>query len=186
MNEATTDANPDPTQTTERRTTRNTNTDGTPQRHIERKRKKRKQNSEQETQTPEKRAQGIDSGHTSVWLKRFWKDINESVDKLIIIKRQDKPTMRPVWYLVQVDLDETNERRAQKTGEHHVRCCTRHFTDARKRLVRNCRFWPLIREIKPDGNFGDIVFIRPAKADETLAKKVCTRGWCQARSHESS
>ena len=49
----------------------------------------------------------------------------------------------------------------------------------KNRLVRNCRFWPLIREIKPDGNFGDIVFIRPAKVDETLAKKVWARGWYQ-------
>ena len=45
--------------------------------------------------------------------------------------------------------------------------------------MRNCKFWPLIREIKPDGNFGDIAVIKPPKVDETLAKKVRARGWHQ-------
>jgi hypothetical protein len=47
------------------------------------------------------------------------------------------------------------------------------------REVRNCRYWPLIREIKPDGNVGDIMFIRPNKVDEHLAKRPYTRGWYQ-------
>ena len=50
----------------------------------------------------------------SSWLKRTWNETNDSVDKLAIIKRQDKNNQRAAWYLVQVDLDEANERRARK------------------------------------------------------------------------
>jgi hypothetical protein len=98
----------------------------------------------------------------------------------MIIKRQEKPNLRAQWHLVQVDLDETNERQARRMGVYHVRYYVRHFADSRKRLVRNCKFWPLIREIKPNGEFGDIVVIRPQKVEETLAKRVYTRGWYQS------
>ena len=163
--------------------TRNTNPDGTNRNHIDRKRLKRKQNEDPDTQTPDKRTKRLETPRTSDWLKAFWKEINESVDKLMIIKRQDERNKRATWYVIQVDLDETNERRARKTGEYHVRYYIRHFTDAKKRLSRNCRYWPLIREIKPDGSFGDIVVIRPGKVDETLTKKVYTRGWYQSEAN---
>jgi hypothetical protein len=160
------------------RTSTNTNKDGTTRRHVDRRRLKRKQN-EQDTQTPEKRTKRMDSDHTSDWLKELWTEINASVDKLMIVKRKSKPTEREGWHLVQVDLDETNERQARKMGEYHVKYYVRHYADSKKRLVRNCKFWPLIRELKPDGSFGDILVIRPNKVEETLAKKVYTRGWYQ-------
>jgi hypothetical protein len=47
------------------------------------------------------------------------------------------------------------------------------------RLVRNCHHLPLIRELKPDGSFGDIVVINPDKVEETLAQRSHTRGWLQ-------
>ena len=109
---------------------------------------------------------------TSNWLKQTWKEMNESVDKLMIIKRQDKTNHQKSWYLVQVDLEETNERRARKTGEYHVRYYVQHYADSKKRLVRNCKFWPLIRVLNVNGDFGDIVVIRPAKVEDTLNKRV--------------
>jgi hypothetical protein len=54
-------------------------------------------------------------------------------------------------------------------GEYHVRYYRRHFAGAKKRLLRNCRFGPLTRELKPDGSFGDILIIKPHKVDETFA-----------------
>ena len=178
-NEAT--ENEDTNQRAELRTTRNTNSDGSHQNHQERKRLKRKQNDEHEIQTPDKRTKRMEADHTtSNWLKQTWQEMNESVDKLTIIKRQDKTNHQESWYLVQVDLDETNERRARKTGEYHVRYYVKHYADSKKRLVRNCKFWPLIRELKANGDFGDIVVIRPAKVEETLKKRVYTRGWYQS------
>jgi hypothetical protein len=117
---------------------------------------------------------------TTKWLKRFWNEIHEPVDKLFLLQQRDRRNRQAEWNLIQVDLDETNEQKVQRIGEDHVRCSVRHFGDAKKRLVRNCRFWPLICEIKPSGDFGDIVVIRPNKVEETLAKRPYTRGWYQS------
>jgi hypothetical protein len=50
-------------------------------------------------------------------------------------------------------------------------------------MVQNCRLWPLIRALKSDGLFGDAVVIKPSKAEETLAKQACTRGWHQSKTN---
>jgi hypothetical protein len=69
-------------------------------------------------------------------------------------------------------VDETNCRQAKTIGEHHVKHCTQNFIDAKKKSVRHCRHWSLIREIKqPSGKFGDVVVLQPSKVEETLAKK---------------
>ena len=112
-------------------------------------------------------------------MKTFWKEMTESVDKLMILKRADKKDKPAEWHLVQVDLDETSETQARRMGTYHVKYYVRQEKDSRTRLVRNCRYWPLIRELKPDGSFGDLVIIRPDKVEETLVKKTYTRGWYQ-------
>jgi hypothetical protein len=66
--------------------------------------------------------------------------------------------------MVEVDLEETNDRQARRLAEHHVKNHMRQFGDLEKRLVQNCRFWPVIRESKPDGNFEDIIVLhKPTK-----------------------
>lgn len=80
---------------------------------------------------------------------------------------------------MQVDLDDTNPRLAKDTGEYHTKYYIRNYTQAKKRTTRNCKYWPLIREIRPDGNFGAILMVRPDKVDELLAKKPFSRGWYQ-------
>jgi hypothetical protein len=160
-----------------------TTTGETKENSTDRKRKKRKQNDTQDTLTPEKRTKRLNSNRTSGWLKEVWKEINESVDKLMIIQRHDDRRGPATWHVVQVDLDETNERQARQRGEYHVRHYVRHYGDAKKRLVRNCRQWPLTREIKPSGDFGDIVVIKPQKVDATLRQRMCTRGWHQSEAN---
>jgi hypothetical protein len=99
----------------------------------------------------------------------------------IIQRPNEKNKHAPAsWHLVQVDTEETNNRQAKRVGEYHVKYYVRNAMDSRKRLVRNCRYWPFIREIKqPSGEFGDIIVLRPNKVEETLAKKPYTRGWYQ-------
>jgi hypothetical protein len=117
------------------------------------------------------------------FLREAWNHLQASTDKLFLIKRHDKSKWHKAaeWHLVQIDPDETNKRQARKLGEHHVRCYVRQFDDAKKKLVRNCQHWPLIREIKPDGYFGDIIVLKPSKAEETLRKRPHTRGWHQGK-----
>jgi hypothetical protein len=148
-----------------------------------RKKLKQKQQDE-EIMTAEKRArmEAETEITPAVFLKQTWTDIQASADKLFMIKRphdinQNNPAS---WHLAQVDVDERNYRQAKTIGECHVKHCTRNFTGAKKKLVRHCRHWSLIRKItQPSGNFGDIIVLRPSKVEETLAKKPRTRGWHQ-------
>ena len=134
--------------------------------------------------TAEKRAKTDEDTDTTpaAFLKEVWKNCQALADKLFIIKRpNDTNRSNSVsWYLVQVDLEETNNRQAKTSREHHLKYYLRNVMDAKKKIVRNCRHWPLIRAIKqPRGEFEDIIVLRPKKVDETLAKKPYTRGWYQ-------
>jgi hypothetical protein len=62
-------------------------------------------------------------------------------------------------------------------GEHNASHHTRQLAEVKKRLVQCfCRFWPLTRELKPDGSFRDTVVIKPNKVEDRLAKQACTHG----------
>ena len=98
----------------------------------------------------------------------------------MIITRQDERNQRVTRHLAQVDLDEMNKRRARKMGEHHARHHVWHFAEVKRRLVRNCRHWPLMRSLRPDGSCGDILFIKPSNVQETLVRRARARGWCQS------
>jgi hypothetical protein len=113
-----------------------------------RQRLKRKQ-TEDETKTAAKRAETDDDDEitTASFLKELWKDTQESADKMFIIQRPNEKNKHApaIWHLVQVDPEETNNRRAKTVGEYHVKYYVRNVMDSEKRLVRNCRYWPLIR-----------------------------------------
>jgi hypothetical protein len=143
-------------------------------------RKEQKRTRESETApTPRKRVKIIAHKTTKEYLKELWNEIQASTDKLFFIKRQDPRTQQTEWHLIQIDPDETDPQKAKRLGEYHARYYIREYENAKKRRVMECRFWPLIRELRADGNFGAIVMIRPNKVDEILAKKQYTRGWYQ-------
>jgi hypothetical protein len=139
----------------------------------ERLRTKKRRQRDEEVKTTAKRAKSNEDDRTpplliASFLKELWKDIQDSTNKLFIIQRPDERNRQAPasWHLAQVDAEETNNRQAKRIGEYHVRCYVRNALDSRKRLVRNCRHWPLTREIKqPSGEFGDIIMLRPNKLD---------------------
>ena len=148
----------------------------------ERKRQRGSQNNEEpKTATKRSKPDGEIEITLAVCLKTFWSDTQASSDKLFIAQRPNDRKRGPAsWHVVQVDLEETNNRQAKTIGEYHVKYYVRNVTDSKKNLVRHCRFWPLLREIKqPSGEFGDIIVLRPNKVEETLARRPHTRGWCQ-------
>jgi hypothetical protein len=187
-NEPTTDATTESTETvpttnaedatTRPKRKRSTTTTNRTQRTRQSQKKRTRENTD-ETNTPDKRIQQNTIRTTKKYLSVLWKDINRSRDKLFFIQRHDTSRPRPEWHLVQIDLDETNPRLAKATGEYHVKYFIRNYTQSKKRTTRNCKYWPLIRELRPDGNFGAILMIRPEKVDELLAKKPFSRGWYQ-------
>lgn len=137
--------------------------------------RERKEKKTDEILMPEKRLkmnpQLSDKEATKPFLKELWENVGDSVEKLFVVfERQDKPNKPADWHSAQIDLNELNNAQARQIGELHVRCWVRHFQDAKKRLTRSCRHWPLIRKIKPDGDFGDIMMLEPSKVEECLQK----------------
>jgi hypothetical protein len=144
-----------------------------------RKHRKRKRDIDTTTQTPETRAATTNIDTTKQYVSQLWKDIANSTDRLFFICRHEEGRPRAEWHLAQVDLDETNQRAAKTQGTYHVRYYIRHHIQSKTRVTRLCRYWPLIREIRPDGHFGDIIMIQPDRVEKHLAKKPLTRGWYQ-------
>jgi hypothetical protein len=141
--------------------------------------RKRTRTADNNVNTPDKRIRSHGITTTTKYLTTLWKDIELSQDKLFFIQRHDTGRPRPEWHLVQVDLDETNPRTAKQNGEYHVKYYIRNYQQSKRRATRACKYWPLIREIRPDGNFGAILMVRPDKVDELLAKRPTSRGWYQ-------
>ena len=102
----------------------------------------------------------------------FYKQTKESKDKLFIIAKTvgDKP--RKDWFIVQVDWDETIEDEAKTKGLYHVRWFMRHYIDASRRIVSECRFWPEVHELLPNDVLGAIQVVRPSeRIEQVLMKK---------------
>jgi len=84
----------------------------------------------------------------------------------------------PQWYIVQVNLAQTKQERAQLTGTYMVRWWRPHHDDGRWRPLPNCRFWPDIRTLHQDSTFGIGRAIKPQKAEATLRRNP-NLGWYQ-------
>jgi hypothetical protein len=102
-----------------------------------------------EMKTAAKRAKLSDDAEITPasFLKELWKDTQASADKLFIIQRPHETNKHAPasWHLVQVDPEETNNRQAKNIGEYHIKYYVQNVIDSKKRLVRNCRYWPLIQ-----------------------------------------
>lgn len=111
--------------------------------------------------------------------KSLWQQIRASKDKLFIIKDKDAVDPLFTWYVVQVDLDESVEQKARSLGEYHVRWFIPNQQEATKTITKKCAYWPWVKELKPDGNFGATIACRPKKAEALLRKRPYSYGWYQ-------
>ena len=110
----------------------------------------------------------------------LWHATRTSTDRLFFIAYAPPGFSSPQWYLVQVDLTQTDPQRAQSRGVYHLRWWIAHHTDAATAAPVDCRYWPEIRELRDDGTMGSRVPLRPYKGDATLAKNPHL-GWYQLR-----
>lgn len=109
----------------------------------------------------------------------LWQHVRASKDKLFIVKDKDAVDPLFTWYVVQVDLDETVKQRARQLGEYHVRWFIPNQQEAVKTITKKCAYWPWIKELRPDGNFGATIACRPKKAEALLRKRPHSYGWYQ-------
>ena len=107
---------------------------------------------------------------TGPTLRGLWKRIQLSKDKLFFIKRQLYGEQSARWYLVQVDLDETDPHAAKQVGRYHCKWYVRHVDDSREMATRNARFWPEIHVIR-DGVLAEMILVRPNKVATFLRDK---------------
>ena len=109
-------------------------------------------------------------------LTALYAKVKDSKDKLFFIKEG------PQWHLIQVDWDETRADQAREAGMYSVRWYTRHHVDAESRLTKDCRFWPLIRELNRDESFGAIRPVAPGKVTTMIkSSKRPELAWYQRK-----
>jgi hypothetical protein len=111
-------------------------------------------------------------------LDELWKAIEKSKDKLCIIRNaNDKGKYE--YHVVQIDLEETGERRAKQKGIYHTRFWIRNFKDSETMKVRQCRFYPLVRELLKGGWPGAMIMVGPTQIEKFLEKHHNKYFWYQ-------
>jgi hypothetical protein len=100
-------------------------------------------------------------------------------DKPFFISRHEPGQIKGEWHLIQVDDDETNEKAAKQTGEYHIGYFIRQETDVKQKKIRECKHWPLLRELYTGGYLGPIIQIRPTKVETHLERNQTTIIWYQ-------
>jgi hypothetical protein len=97
-------------------------------------------------------------------LRTLWDNIAKSNHKLLFIRYRPYGQTTYKWYLVTVDLEETDPILARQTGTYYVQWYIRHPDDSKSKPQSECRYWPEIREIDTDGEFGSYVSYKPERA----------------------
>jgi hypothetical protein len=97
---------------------------------------------------------------------------------LFFIKREHHGGQLAKWFLVQVDINETDPQEAVQVGRYHCRWYIRHVDDSFKEKTRFARFWPEVHELR-DGVLGKIVVVRPDKVRKLTEQKKARLAWYQ-------
>jgi hypothetical protein len=111
--------------------------------------------------------------------ERLFRRIESSRDKIMIIRHRPPGQDEYTWSLVQVDLDETDQKTAKTNGIYRVKWYTRHQIDSMTIPVKRCRYWPRIHSRKSDGSLGKFQFLRPQKVGQVLKNQPHLYGWYQ-------
>ena len=98
----------------------------------------------------------------------------QSRDKLFIIQMRVEPNPKYSWYVTQVDWDNTYEKAAKEQGIYHLKWLIPHHIDVKKRIRRECRYWPEVHELDSEGALGTMRPLNPSKATREYLDK---QGW---------
>eukprot|EP00978_Attheya_sp_CCMP212_P020306 scaffold57935_cov64-Attheya_sp.AAC.2 len=74
-----------------------------------------------------------------------------SRDKLFIIAHKARDETIAKWYVVQVDMELTNQGKARQQGKYHILWYKARELDQTSRTLRLCRYWPEIHCMRSDG-----------------------------------
>ncbi len=101
-------------------------------------------------------------------LNKLMREVRSSEDRLFIIAFKPPGAAFETWYVVQVDLDRCSVTAMRDYGTYRCRWYVRHWDDARRYPIRECRFWPEIHKCDPDGTPGPIVPVKPFRVQRYL------------------
>ncbi|KAI2508403.1 hypothetical protein MHU86_6077 [Fragilaria crotonensis] len=99
---------------------------------------------------------------------KLYKATRKSRDKLFFIRHTIDTTSIQRWYVVQVKLQDDDTETTRDEGKYKVWFYIREHANSKERQLRNCRYWPEIHKIRPNGTLGEIVPIRPGKVTAIL------------------
>ena len=85
------------------------------------------------------------------------------------------------WHVVQVDWDLTEHRKAKKLGEYHCKFLVRYQRDSNTKPTKNCKYWPLIYELRANDTLGAMIVTTPDKVDNLLRRNPHTRAWYELK-----
>ena len=87
---------------------------------------------------------------------------------MLFIRFKPKGASSYTWTVVQVDMEETDERKAKSKGVYRCRWFRPHPDDTKRKAIRECRFWPVVHRIDSDGFFCEQHIISPEKVHAFL------------------
>ena len=93
-------------------------------------------------------------------------DIENSNKKIFFIKHRDTGSEQAKWYLVQVDMDQSDPVTIKYYRVYRCQWYIRHHEDCTKRPITECCFWPEIREIHQDSTLGNMWPVRPLRVND--------------------
>ena len=102
----------------------------------------------------------------------LYKRVRKSRDKLFFIKHVIDTTNTMRWYVVQAKLHDDDTETTRNEGKYTVWFYIREQANSKIRQLRNCRYWPEIHQVKPNGALGPIVPIRPGRAETILKEQA--------------
>jgi hypothetical protein len=87
---------------------------------------------------------------------------------MFFIRHKIDTTNTHRWYIVQARLQDDDTQTTRDEGKYTVWFYIREQSNSKTREQRNCRYWPEIHQLRPNGTMGQIVSVRPGRAEATL------------------
>ncbi|CAJ1952165.1 unnamed protein product [Cylindrotheca closterium] len=113
-------------------------------------------------------------------LRSLYERTTQSKDKLYVIAHQDNTSGWNNWYVIQINMEETNEKLARTKGQYHCKeWYIPKLTTTKQGSPMTSPFWPLIKEFTDETTYGPTVPIRHSKVDQVLNKSPHKYAWFQ-------
>jgi hypothetical protein len=90
---------------------------------------------------------------------------------MFFIKDTIDTTTTPRWFVVQARLTDDDPVETRNEGTYTVRFFNREHSNSKERQQCNCRYWPEIHLLRQNGMLGQIIPIRPGRADIVLKER---------------